>query len=60
MDGDEATRLIRKLDKDVPIIALSAIADKSVQARYLEIGYTHYLTKPYGLEVLVDLVSPYL
>ena len=50
MDGKEATREIRKLEKGTPhpvgIVALTAHAMKGDEKSILEVGLDHYLTKP--------------
>ncbi len=44
---DEATRIIRKeIDKDIPLIALTAAAMKEDEQRVLDAGMNDYLTKP--------------
>jgi CheY-like chemotaxis protein len=50
MDGMEATRIIRSLDKadakTIPIVAMSANAFEEDVQKSLESGMTDYLTKP--------------
>jgi PAS domain S-box-containing protein len=52
MDGLEATRRIRALGLDVPVIALTAHALESDQHKSLESGMNGHLAKPYRLEDL--------
>ncbi|MFN9710353.1 MAG: PAS domain S-box protein [Bacteroidota bacterium] len=48
MDGLEATQLIRqKLNREIPIIAITANAVKEELEYYLKNGLTDYLTKPF-------------
>ena len=46
MDGYEATREIRKLSADVPILALTAYAYASDEERILNSGMNSYMSKP--------------
>lgn len=46
MDGLEATRRIRELDQDIPIIAVTANAFDSDRAKALEAGCSDFISKP--------------
>ena len=62
LDGVEATRQI-KADPElshIPIIAVTAHARASDEERALEAGCNAYLSKPYSLRSLVDLVQTFL
>ena len=55
MDGTEAMRRIRAegMNRDTPVICLTADAVTGAKERYLAVGFTDYLTKPvdgYSLE----------
>jgi signal transduction histidine kinase len=56
MDGQNATKAIRKLEKErgghVPIIALTAHAMKGERERFIEAGMDDYLSKPLDAERL--------
>lgn len=58
MSGHEATKEIRRLDAEIPIIAVTAytIDVKNI----IEKGYTDYITKPYIIMELVDKITTYL
>ncbi|HRR94092.1 MAG TPA: response regulator, partial [Bacteroidales bacterium] len=60
MDGYTATRLIRELYPNVPIIAQTAYADEREQV--MNSGFNAYISKPFDkkrlLSVIFDLVSP--
>jgi len=63
MDGYEATRAIRQeegLNKDVPIVALTANAFYDVKGQCLEAGMNDFLAKPYKKEFLRDLLARWL
>jgi len=62
MDGYEATREIREIEskrqiQPVPIIALTAGSDKEDRHRCLEAGMTGYLTKPFSLSDIKNIVE---
>lgn len=59
MDGYEAVREIRKQDKEIPIIALSAHAMKEEYQRALANGFTDYLTKPIDRAALFQMLRKY-
>ena len=46
MDGLEATRRIREVDKEIPIIAVTANAFDSDRAKAIEAGCSAFITKP--------------
>lgn len=61
MDGLEATRIIRKLEREdaktVPIIAITANAFPEDKAASFENGVTSFLTKPYGKKQLFETIT---
>ncbi|EMG36353.1 PAS domain S-box [Desulfocurvibacter africanus PCS] len=62
MDGEEATRIIREspppgVDKDIPIIALTAYALKGDRERFLAAGMDDYIAKPLDLEELDKVLA---
>lgn len=52
MDGYEATRAIRELDKNVPVIAITANAFDSDREKALSAGCNDYITKPLTRDIL--------
>ena len=65
MDGFEATRQIRDLhskvlDRDIPIIAMTAYAMAGDQAKCLSSGMNDYIAKPIDPQVLANAVGKWL
>ncbi len=47
MNGNEATKEIRKFNPTIPIIALTPADIEEVKSEYLSIGYNGVITKPF-------------
>lgn len=60
MDGVEATRLIRKLDKNIPIIALTAHAMKGDRGKFLSQGMDDYVSKPIDKAFLFETIAKHV
>lgn len=60
MDGYEATREIRKLSLDVPIIAVTAFAYASDEQRVMENGFDGYMAKPISAPLLRQQIAALL
>ena len=60
MNGYDATRLLREQGCVIPIIALTASAMKSDEAKCLQAGCDAYLTKPIQRTELVKMLKQYL
>lgn len=60
MDGYEATKEIRKLSADVPIIAITAFAYASDEQRVLENGFNGYMSKPINAPLLKQQIASIL
>jgi PAS domain S-box-containing protein len=63
MDGFEASREIRKIDSKIPIIAVSATANKTDHEKSRESGMDEFITKPFNPDelflVLNKINKPY-
>ncbi len=57
MDGFQATRRIRALGGQVPIIALTASVMEGDRERCIEAGMDHFLSKPYTLQHVAEILS---
>ncbi|MEA2017808.1 MAG: response regulator transcription factor [Campylobacterota bacterium] len=57
MDGLEAIKEIRKTNKKIPIIILSAHAEQEYLWKAVELKITKYLTKPYDKDTLVKALE---
>ena len=60
MDGYEATTIIRKEDKNVPIIALTANAMKEDMQRTKSLDMNEHISKPINVDKLHDVLVKYL
>lgn len=60
MDGYEAVAKIREIDKDVPIIAVTAYALADDEKHVKENGFTDYIAKPINPEKLLNMIDTYL
>lgn len=60
MDGLEATRAIKKINPDIPIIAQTAQAMVGDREKALEAGCTEFITKPLNSKRVQELVSQHL
>lgn len=60
MDGMAATSTIRKENKKVPIIAMSAHALEREKQKCFEIGMNDYIAKPFKLEGLQEKMLKYI
>ena len=56
MDGYTASDLIRKIDKDIPIIAMTADAIASVREQCKAHGLKYYVSKPFEPEQFIETI----
>lgn len=60
IDGIECLRMIKNIDKEVPVIMVTVVADLDVAKHALELGAVDYITKPLGFNALETAISMYL
>jgi len=60
MNGLEATRQIKAILKDIPVIAQTAYAMDGDRTRSIEAGCNDYISKPIDLKSFVELISKYI
>ena len=60
MDGYEATRIIREIDKEIPIIALTANAMVEEIEKTKKAGMNEHLIKPINIENFFATLSKYI
>jgi CheY-like chemotaxis protein len=60
MNGMEATKQIKAIRGDLPIIAQTAYAMDGDRNRSLEAGCDDYISKPIDLKSFVELISKYI
>jgi signal transduction histidine kinase/CheY-like chemotaxis protein len=60
ISGFEATLRIRKLNKDIPVIAQTALVLKDEKEKCLKAGCNDIITKPIEIEKLLSLINKYL
>jgi CheY-like chemotaxis protein len=60
MDGVSTMKEIKKIRKDIPIIAQTAYAMVEDKSRLLKAGFDNYLSKPVKPDTLYDLLLTYL
>jgi CheY-like chemotaxis protein len=60
MDGLDATRIIKEVNQDVPIIALSAFAFPENIREAKAAGCNDFMAKPFKVEDLIELIKHYI
>jgi osomolarity two-component system sensor histidine kinase TcsA len=60
MDGITATKHIRLLRQNIPIIAMTAHAMKGDEETYLAEGMNDYITKPVDRRLLINVLLRWL
>lgn len=60
MDGFEATKVIKSLRPEIPVIAQSAYILSGEENRSLEVGCDEFIAKPIRLNMLVETLQRYL
>jgi CheY-like chemotaxis protein/anti-sigma regulatory factor (Ser/Thr protein kinase) len=60
MDGLEATRQIKAINPNIPVIAITAYAMAGDEARIEDAGCDYYLTKPINKKLLFEKMAEYI
>jgi PAS domain S-box-containing protein len=60
INGFDATRLIKRIRRDIPIVAQTAYAMENEREQCIEAGCDHYMTKPFDQEVFFDVLNNFL
>ncbi len=60
MNGYETTRLMKKIDQDIPVIAQTAFAMSRDKEKSLDAGCDDYIPKPIKPTDLLDMLAKYL
>ena len=59
MDGIDATRIIKEVNPNVPVIALSAYALSDTRKMAAEAGCDDFIAKPFKVEELLAILEKY-
>lgn len=57
LDGFEATKQIKLLKPDIPVIAQTAYAFSAEKERILKAGFNDYITKPIESDILLSIIN---
>jgi len=60
MNGYEATKKIRELNKNVPVIAQTAFAMAGEREKIMESGCDDYIAKPIKYDQILSLINKYM
>ena len=60
IDGAEALRQIRAIERQVPVVAVTAFAMNNDRTRAFEAGFDGYVEKPISVRALPQQVSDFL
>jgi CheY-like chemotaxis protein len=60
MDGLDATRIIKEVDPNIPIIALSAFAFEENIREAKAAGCNEFMAKPFRVEDLIEIIKKYI
>jgi two-component system cell cycle response regulator DivK len=59
IDGVEVARIIKKRNKNIPIIALTSYAMKGDRERFLSAGFVEYMSKPIDVTNFIKKLEKY-
>ncbi len=60
LDGVECLLKIREFDKEIPVIALTAYAMQSDKEKYLQLGFTDYISKPIKVSDFINIINNHI
>ena len=60
MDGYTAAGRIRKMNKSMPIVAMTADAMGGAEQKCLDAAYSHYMSKPIDIDALIERLAELL
>jgi len=60
LNGYEATKLIKKKRKNLPVIAQTAYALAGEKAKCIKAGCSDYISKPIDSKILLPILHEYL
>jgi signal transduction histidine kinase len=60
MDGIEATRVIKRIKPEIPVIAQTALAFDDDRPKAFDAGCDGYITKPFQRDGLLEMISRFL
>ncbi len=60
LNGYEATKIIKQIKPNIPIIVQTAYAMDSEREKALNAGCDDYITKPYNIQHFIDIILKYL
>jgi two-component system, sensor histidine kinase len=59
MNGIEANRLIKMINKDIPVIAVTAYAQTTDRTIIMNENFDDYMSKPINSKKLLDIIAIY-
>jgi two-component system cell cycle response regulator DivK len=57
MSGIDTFNKIRKLDADIPIIAMTAFAMEHDEKKFIDLGFSSYISKPISIDKFLETIS---
>lgn len=60
MNGIDATLEIKKINREIPVIAVTAYAMAEDRERCIKLGFDEYITKPVNMEHLLKISNKFL
>ena len=60
IDGFQIFKEIRLVNKQIPVIAATAMAMNDQQTKYKEIGFSDFVLKPFDLDALLLKINSHL